>query len=700
MSADTMRKNSVSAPPQSLSSSSSSKNKPQIITPSILENSLGEIIQYRNTLLTEFQELGQPDLIHISKYDKSIKQEIGEYHYATGINNSSIIQPLMYLQTIQLNDKIQATLKHLKIATYCSYNIFTRGDLRIRCQFPNSNNPLVQFIPSDKSKITINLSNDNNSNNANAHLWDEIYVSSLIRSLLFADSIERQLPGMCKFNPIQSTKDSKEAIALMCSLLPIGVKTGCSDLYNRPSLLNNYLVDSLLKILSITNYYDYAIDQVNKIMNDNKINLNVLTVKILIMKNDFAKAVKLMHTSLLNFSRDGWMLNEQVKFLISQNRFDLALLPAIISVECLPSEFEVWKNLILIYIFKNDIKNALLALNSSPMYINKRKDIYKAIKPKSFEFKFPFDGKIESIWKNSENFGCISGFGNIVEFSNPEEISKITNRFRLKVYEETKLNCTFKESYNLLSLMTRNSSWSQLLKIRSEIFVMEDEYNENDNDLGTNENKFKFKRLSEKWLDSLFLIFYENLKNVLIYENDSTNKPLLSYTPLELELIGNECFNVHYFAQGLNAFDKSLDQRFSIFAAYKLLDYYLKYSENEKIFREINKLENDSFELDVDDILKLCCKLISWNARYYDEFPIIVLQTIKQIIKSNNDSDISVIKSKIEFIILDFEKADKTNRKSATSEDKEIFREMETSQNIHGLLDRYLSWISQFDNEL
>lgn len=754
------------------SSSISSKNKPTIITPRIQENKTGESIQFRTQILADFKELGQPDLVHISRYDKSTKQDIGEYHYVTGINTSSVIQPFMYLQTIQLSDKEPATHKHNKIGIYCCYNIFSKGDLRIRCQFPGSAVPMIQFVPSNKSKITITIGADDEKHQT---IWIETYVSSLIRSILFSDSVERHLPGMCKFNPIQSTKDAKEAIKLLCKFLIKGPETGCSDIINRASLVNNFLVDSLFKLLSITQYYDLAIEEIEKVMINKKVNLNVLIVRILIMKNDYAKAVRLMHDCLLKIPRDGWMLNEQATFLIEQNRPDLALIPAMISIECLPSEFLCWKTLITTYIMNNDLKNALLAINSSPMYTNKRKDIYAALQPQNFEFPFPLEGKIENVWKDCEIFGCISGIGGIVEFSPKLEIDG-TNKYRLRVYEETKLNCTFKEAYDLLALMTKRCGWGELLKIRAEIFVMEDEYNEvikneqqrensnsnskesngsvntvnresngdvsNDNKLKvgdnqeefkTNEeleninkkkltelknasamsladisNRFKSKRLSEKWLDSLFLIFYENLKNVLIYQNDLITKPDIQFCPLEWELIGEECFKVHFYQEGLKPFETCLNKRFSIFACHKLLNYFLTYSKNENKFKELNitgvdnkddreKLFNN-MKLDSDTILKLVCKLISWTTRYYGEFPILCFEVLKRLMDMP-DCDATVLKSKLEFLLLDIEEEEKKKRKDATSEEKNMFKDMESGQSISGLVERYISWLKQFENE-
>lgn len=693
-----------------------SKSKPQIISPRIQENTLGEIIKYRNEIMADFKELGQPDLVYLTKYDKPNKVEIGEYHYVIGINTSSIIQPFMYIQTIQLNDKEPATNKHMKVGTYCSYNIFSKGDLRIRCQFPGSVTPMIQFIPANKAKITMNINNDDE---IYQHLWKETYASSLIRCLLFSDSIERHLPGMCKFNPIQSTKDAKEAIKLLCEFIPKGIETGCADIINRASIVNNHLIDSLLKLLSITKYYDFAINEIRTLMKDQRINLNVLIVKILLLKNDNAKAVRLMHDCLVKVPRDGWMLYEQANFLINQNRPDLALVSAIKSVECLPGEFLCWKNMILVYILQKDLKNALLALNSSPMYTNKRKDIYAAIKPKSFDFPFPLEGKLEFVWRDCETFGCISGIGGIVEFSPQSEVSKTSN-FRLKVYEETKLNRTFKEAYDILALMNKQCGWSQLLKIRSEIFVMEDEYNEtvksekqkqnektgNDEEVKNTStislddisNKFKNKRLSEKWLDSLFLIFYENLKNVLIYQNDLITKENVQYSPLEWELIGDECFKVHFYQEGLPPMETCLTKRFSPFAAYKLLNLFITRKTQEKLFNELETSIDSDFNSDIDLILKIMCKLISWTSRYYGEFPLICFQVLN-IIMNLPDSGELALKSKLEFIVKQCEDENKERMKQLLSDDKAMFKEMENSQGVMFLLDRYISWLSQFESQ-
>ncbi|VEU23390.1 DEKNAAC104670 [Brettanomyces naardenensis] len=737
---------------KSSSSRQSMKSGPRIATPHITETQLGESIQFRTSAIADISDMGPADLIHVSKYHKHSKEESGDYHYCVGLDTSSIIQPFMYLQTIILNEKNTGTEKHPKVGTYCSYNCFSHGDLRIRCTFPGLTAPLVQFIPSSKQKIAVTI--DSDETEQVQLIWKETYVSSLVRSLLFCDSVDRQLPGMCKFNPVPSTKDAKEAIVAMCELLPRGPLLDCNDLFNQPTLCRNYLVDALLKLIGLVGYYDLALEQIAKLEEaDSLKDFGTLKVRILLDKGDQTSAVRLMHDVLKVKPRDGWMLQMQASFLVERNRPDLALIPARRSVECLPTEFLCWLTLIKVYILLKDYRNALLALNSSPMYSNKKKDIHAALKPKEFAFPFPPEGRLEDVWNNCESFGCISGFGGIVEFSPVNQINSISE-LHAAVYEQTKLQSTFREAYGLLAIMTRQLGWTDLLRIRSEIFVMEDEYNasvesEREREMKSNLNeqqirgdnvsqtlsvpksdaetrnragswssgksstrslsrissKFKQKRLSERWLDSLFLIFYENLKSVLIWENERRIREELEHSALEWELIGEECFKVRHYESGITPFQTALDSRFSIFACQELLEYYLTYSQKRLEFRVLNglgksKRERDggqaAYMLSEDFVLTIVCKLISWNYRYYGEFSVLCLKVLKNLMELS-DSDSALVKSKLEFLF-DEENPSEDGEKSGTKSPKREGRRksMEHRQGIAGVVSRYISWLDQF----
>ncbi|GME99527.1 unnamed protein product [[Candida] boidinii] len=381
----------------------------------------------------------------------------------------------MYLKTIQLNsNELNNVSKnttpkstHPSIGTYCVYNCFSKGDLRIRYQFPGTPQPTVQFFPSNSKKNMINIEN------SKSELWIESYVSGIIRSILFGDDISRQLPGMCKFNPFTSTNSAKEAVKLLVKYIPKGILVGCSDLINQPSLICNNLIDSLIELLKITELYELAINSIYELeeFNQNE-QYQILIVKIMILQGEQLKAVEIMYKYLKLYPRDGLMLNEQAKYLLSKNRSDLALIPSKRSVESLPGEFECWSTLVECYIMLKDYSNALLSLNSCPMYSTKKKDIFKAIKPADFSFPFPVEGSYSKIWKDAEDMGCMSGLGGIVEFSPLVQVENV-NPIYLQVYNSVKLHSTFKKAYDFLSIIARQKGWSELLRLRSNSITIE-----------------------------------------------------------------------------------------------------------------------------------------------------------------------------------------------------------------------------------
>lgn len=720
------------------------KKKPLMTSPQIVENQVGESIDFRTNKMAGNQDLGPADLIHITKYNRHDKTEVGEYHYCVGLDTSSIIQPFMYLQTLLLNNKHTATEKHPKVGTYCTYNCFRKGDLRIRYTFPGTAAPTIQFVPSDPLESPIDIDTEDIDSPKSLLLWKETYACSLVRALCFSDDIERQLPGMVKLNPVQSTKDAKEAIVTLCQMIPRGYMLGCDDLYNQPSLHNNRLVDALRSLLKVVGYYDLVLAQIERLQaNHPKRDFTVLVARILLDNDKQSQAIRLIHDTLVKSPRHGWMLQLQASFLLTRNRPDLALIPASRSIECLPTEFICWQTMIKAYIMKKDYRNALLSLNSSPMYSNKKKDIYAALPPKSFQFPLPTEGCLPQVWDNCEMFGCISGVGNIVEFSPTGAIETVSKK-HLQVFQQTKLQCTYKQAYNILAVLTKHVGWSELLQLRSELFVMEDEYNASmeaeqqreckkhqaiqrqnedpallqklqkkrgevaaeDDDrrrsvssvrtLSRVSTRFRKKRLSERWLDSLFLILYENLRSVLLWENEQSGGEEVGHSALEWELIGNECMDVLHYESGLVPLETALSSRFSIFDCHTLLNYYLYYTESETEFLKMGNIRSKEsqakkwFWLSDDFILLLLAKLISWNYRWYGEFSLLTFRVLKSL-SQLPDNNLELIKNKIDLLYNRFDE------QTAKIERHRHHTDMPAT--LAPVIDRYLSWLEQFDHD-
>ncbi|CCH46435.1 hypothetical protein BN7_6029 [Wickerhamomyces ciferrii] len=620
---------------------SKSITKPFIIHPSLSEQSFGDSIGKRTSSLPNFKELGPPDLIHISNYNKISQKEEGNYHYITGLDVSSPVAPLAYLTTLNLNSSNNSS-KHPNIYTYCSFNSFSRCDVRIRIEFPNNNNSSYQLqqIPSDRSNKTLMEVNDD--------VWEELFVSSVIRSVIINLDFERKLPSLVEKPLIKSIQHSKTIISKLIKFLDKGYLLGCISTVQRPSLVQNFLVDTLLKIVELTNLYDYTIELLTKHKKTDQ--LTILIIKILFLKDSEVEAIKLINQSLKLNPRDTLILNEQVKFLLSREQYELALNPALSAVNSNPVDFESWLNLTKLHILSDNIPMALVALNSAPMYTIRSKDLIFIENKDSLALPFPNEGKIHKVWGNISQ---IHGLGseNLIKFSPRYEVEACDPT--LIRINQTPLKGTYKLTYDLLILIINKIGWDNLLKIRSQVFIMDDEYKKTisttsiDEKNGGSNSSITNKRLCERWLDQLFLVLYEDLRVVLIVENELNNAKQLKHSGLEWQLIGLASFRTQHFKNSIAALRTSLSAKFDIISALKVMELWENqyYNRDFKIWNKLNKFGN--FDITLDQILDILVRAISFNIRFFNEFQLDILLFLKKFLTKY---DVDFIKNKIQVL--------------------------------------------------
>jgi len=264
---------------------------------------------------------------------------------------------------------------------------------------------------------------------------------------------------------------------------------------------------------------------------------------------------------------------------------------------------------------------------------------------------------------------------------------------------------TFKHAYSILTEMTAKIGWDQLLKIRSNVFVMEEEYrsekqppvglqgditkrnpstdvlrgspgppvngdDHTDDEKSTNgdstaptlvaekviENgvagsvadesverpshtvtpeevkggnedseateeqlsRFNNKRLCERWLDSLFMVLYEDLRIYTIWRTEMAQYRAQSMqykkSAEEWEILGSLASRLHHEAEAVEAYRQCLTQRFSP----KALTGILSDFEKEKNTRET---------------IASIIRLVTWQYRWYSEFSPELLFTIRTLIE-------------------------------------------------------------------
>lgn len=573
-----------------------------LAVPELLENEIGESVNSRTASLPLFKELGPPDLVHLSKTVTKTARVHGTYHYVTGVDTSSSSAVAAYLNTLTFSLGEQQIWfgKHAgwKIHTgiYCCYNIFSRVDVRVLVKIPGGVEAYIVDERGDKHPTT-------------DQIWSETYLSAMIRCLLFADDETYSfISYWSRLNPLSSPpSQTVRFLEAFEKVFFQGPSIGCVSEVQTPTLVNNYLVDGFLKFIQVSGLYEPAIEILERLSEIDP-EVNSLLAKVLLLSNEEVKAVRVLHDSIVQNPRDSNILQVQADYCLKKDKLDWALDSAIRAVNASPSEFLPWAELVRIYTKMGDYEQALLTLNSCPMSTAKEPDLPKTPSPAKGHFPLPSDGVLDEVWSVNEH-----------------DENNAADPGLLKLPAPT-LRSTFAKAYELLTEIVSNIGWDALLKYRSKVFVMEEEYrkdkkvkhdrklsviskastksqptngpstseeangtmtngnaatSEKDEDKETEEDeeKIKSKRLCERWLDNLFMVLYEDLRVYTVWRAEYVHyqSQQLPYkkTALEWELLGMVALRLRHKDEAADAFFHSLNAKFSHRVLSKVLDYYL-----------------------------------------------------------------------------------------------------------------------------
>ena len=151
------------------------------------------------------------------------------------------------------------------------------------------------------------------------------------------------------------------------------------------------------------------------------------------------------------------LLDCQADFCNKKGRSDLALEIAKRSVVSAPSEFGTWARLAEVYVSLEQWDLALLTLNSCPMFTYQDKDAPRMPEPQRVFLPIMPEAICDEI-----------------EDSNVDDVELVHPT--LRKLHAAGFKGTFLKAYVLLTEITKKIGWDQLLRIRSQVFVMEEEY--------------------------------------------------------------------------------------------------------------------------------------------------------------------------------------------------------------------------------
>jgi tetratricopeptide (TPR) repeat protein len=212
----------------------------------------------------------------------------------------------------------------------------------------------------------------------------------------------------------------------------------------------------LLNYVHTTGRYASGINLFEKLRSRDP-EISSLLARVYIQADEEVKAVQLLHEAIQELPMDYSLLDCQAEFCNNKGRGDLALEIAKRSVVSAPSEFGTWARLADIYVSLEQWDLALLTLNSCPMFTYQDKDAPRMPEPQKVFLPIMPEAMCDEI-----------------EDSNLDDMEMVHPT--LRKLHAAGFKGTFLKAYYILTEVTKKIGWDQLLKIRSQVFVMEEEY--------------------------------------------------------------------------------------------------------------------------------------------------------------------------------------------------------------------------------
>ena len=213
-----------------------------------------------------------------------------------------------------------------------------------------------------------------------------------------------------------------------------------------PNVVSNHLTTGLLRYFRTTGRYTSGINLLEK-LRTRDVEVSSLLAQTLIAADEEVQALKLLHDAIEELPMDYSLLDCQASFCQSKGRLDWALECAKREVTAAPSEFGTWAKLSEVYVALEQWDLALVTLNSPRLPEPAR--IFLPVLP---------DANLDEL---DESQHATDG-----ELIHPS----------LRKLHAAGYKGTFLKAYSLLTEITAKIGWDQLLRIRSQVFVMEEEY--------------------------------------------------------------------------------------------------------------------------------------------------------------------------------------------------------------------------------
>ncbi|GAA5873447.1 hypothetical protein JCM1840_007386 [Sporobolomyces johnsonii] len=425
-------------------------------TPEFVEVELGESLVSRTETLASFRELGPPDLCHVIKTTgKAGQKDMGSYHYVSGVDASSSASLAAYLNSLTYTVEeapswffgSSGTKSAWKIrgGAFCSFNAFSRVDVRVEVKIPGGVEAYVVDVRGERHEAT-------------PAIWQEVYLSAMLRAILYADDANYRLAGFRKLDPIATLDAELKFVAAAEAAFFKGWQLGSEPEIQVATVVSNHLTSGLMKYFGDSFRFGPAVNLFEKLVVKEG-EVACLLAQSYLGMNEEVKAVRVLQSALQKHPQSYSLLHVQCDFLRSKGKHEWALKLAKQAVNCAPSEFVTWAKLTEVNIELGRYSDALLTLNSCPMFTYNERDLHRMPTPAKSHLPI-------------KDFIAASG---ILDDETTSSHSTDADVALLRLPAPS-LRGTFAKAYVLLAKLVSQIGWDELLKCRSQVFVMEEEY--------------------------------------------------------------------------------------------------------------------------------------------------------------------------------------------------------------------------------
>ncbi|RKP40094.1 putative Bud site selection-related protein [Dimargaris cristalligena] len=421
--------------------------------PEFFENELGESLSVRTESLAAFRDLGPPDLCHVTKVNvanKSASRETGSYHNVLGVDASSSASLAAYINSLTYSvDDTQGWFSKsstwkIRSGIFCCYNAFSHVDVRVEVKIPGGVDCYIVTPRGERLEPT-------------PQIWQECHVSAMLRAVLYSEESGYRLHALRRVYPITSLSMENKFLESCSALYWNGWQLGSNSEVQMTTTVRNHLNDGLMKYFEDCGRFDTAAEFF-KALYARDAEVGALLANCYFGANQEVKGVQILHEALQKHPASYPLLHSQADFLKRKKRYNSAIQLAKFAVKTAPSEFLAWAKLTEMYIESDQFELALLTLNSCPMFTFTDKDYPRM--PQSAKIHLPTKMDLSAV----------------MDLSDYEPKTVDPSESYLLRLPAPSLRGTFAKAYAFLAQLVKKVGWDELLRLRSSVFVMEDEY--------------------------------------------------------------------------------------------------------------------------------------------------------------------------------------------------------------------------------